>query len=69
MWDFARKNWKTNIAFQSGRTASRLFEDLVGDIVIGRHALDIILIFEFFDQFENATARVEVQVDALDGTR
>jgi hypothetical protein len=20
MWDFARKNWKTNIAFQAGRT-------------------------------------------------
>jgi hypothetical protein len=20
MWDFARKNWKTNIAFQGGRT-------------------------------------------------
>src|ERR1700677_840447 len=22
MWDFARKNWKTNIAFQGGRTTS-----------------------------------------------
>jgi hypothetical protein len=24
MWDFARKNWKTNIAFQGGRTTSRV---------------------------------------------
>ena len=30
MWDFTRKNWKTNIAFQGGRTTSlRTFREYV----------------------------------------
>jgi hypothetical protein len=37
MWDFARKNWKTNIAFQGGRTTRHRWEKSDGgEVSIGR---------------------------------